>query len=127
MSRNKKSRSLKRVTGGVKTGSKERTKLENKQNKARKKANSKTSKPQRQRSVYQKMLDDKQPEGATKEPKKTQAIATSETEQQNALEPIEPTSIEKAALDTSIETPETTSEDDLWDQLENPDNSSNTF
>lgn len=127
MSRNKKSRSLKRVTGGVKTGSKERTKLENKQNKARKKANSKTSKPQRQRSVYQKMLDDKQPEGTTKEPKKTQAIATSETEQQNALEPIEPTSIEKAALDTSIETPETTSEDDLWDQLENPDNSSNTF
>jgi len=127
MSRNKKSRSLKRVTGGVKTGSKERTKLENKQNKARKKANSKTSKPQRQRSVYQKMLDDKQPEGATNEPKKTQAIATSETEQQNALEPIEPTSIEKDALDTSIETPETTSEDDLWDQLENPDNSSNTF
>ena len=127
MSRNKKSRSLKRVTGGVKTGSKERTKLENKQNKARKKANSKTSKPQRQRSVYQKMLDDKQAEGATKEPKKTQVTATSETEQVNDLEPIEPTPIEENTLNTSIETPERASEDDLWDQLENPDNSSNTF
>lgn len=127
MSRNKKSRSLKRVTGGVKTGSKERTKLENKQNKARKKANSKTSKPQRQRSVYQKMLDDKQAEGATKEPKKTQVTATSETEQVSDLEPIETTPIEENALNTSIETPERASEDDLWDQLENPDNSSNTF
>ncbi|MFT6154625.1 MAG: hypothetical protein ACJAYK_002332 [Crocinitomicaceae bacterium] len=58
MSRNKKSRSLKRVTGGVETGSKERTKLEKKQNKARKKATANIGKENRQRSVYQKAVDD---------------------------------------------------------------------
>ena len=124
MSRNKKSRSLKRVTGGVKTGSKERTKLENKQNKARKKANSKTSKPQRQRSVYQKMLDDKQPEGTANTTKKPDIKTPQETEEIMTPESMETASTEEETLNTSNES---ISEDELWDQLENPDNSSNTF
>lgn len=57
MSRLRKSRSLKRVTGGVKTGSKERTKLENKQRKAKQKA-ANPVKSNRQRSVYQRYLDE---------------------------------------------------------------------
>jgi hypothetical protein len=70
MSRKKKSRSLKRVTGGVETGTKERTKLENKQNKARKKADAAPGKISRQRSVYQQAVDDEKSSKSKKGPKK---------------------------------------------------------
>ena len=56
MSRSKKTRSLKRNHSGVKTGTKERTKIESKQ----KKAKQKLANPRavtRQRSVYQQHLD----------------------------------------------------------------------
>lgn len=130
MSRNKKSRSLKRVTGGVKTGSKERTKLENKQNKARKKAaGGVTAKQKRQRSIFQKALDQEKAETKKPSPKKTPE--TEESKQNNELEPLHaeasPAKEDTSSIDTDtvVDTPEQT-EDDLWDQLENP-NSSNTF
>lgn len=117
MSRNKKSRSLKRVTGGVKTGSKERTKLENKQNKARKKASS-MSKVKRQRSVYQKMLDEnastKQDQPKKAAPKPDQEVLESEVTEAATLNPIK-----ESTKEDTLETAEQ-SDDDLWDQLENP-------
>lgn len=118
MSRNKKSRSLKRVTGGVKTGSKERTKLENKQNKARKKASSMTGKVKRQRSVYQKMLDEN---ASTKQdqPKKAAPKPDQEVVEPEVTEAAAPTPIKESAKEDTLETPEQ-SDDDLWDQLENP-------
>ncbi len=56
MSRVKKSRSLKRIAG-VKTGTKERTKIERKRRKEAKKA-SNPRKSDRQKSLYQRFLDD---------------------------------------------------------------------
>lgn len=106
MSRTKKSRSLKRVTGGVKTGSKERTKLENKQRKAKKKANNAVKKPSRQRSVYQKFLDD-----------------NNLVEQQHVNKPQAPEVIEEVIEEEVVEEPSKKSDkDDIWEQLENPNN-----
>lgn len=109
MSRLKKSRSLKRVTGGVKTGSKERTKLENKQRKAKQKA-ANPVKQNRQRSVYQKFLDEndvveKQQPAKAKPTKEAEVIETLAVEK--AHEPAEQT-------------------ESLWDQLEKPQDN-NTF
>lgn len=103
MSRVKKSRSLKRVTGGVKTGSKERTKLENKQRKAKKKS-AQPSKTGRQRSVYQKFLDD-----------------NNLIEKQHVSKPVKPV-IEVTTEETVTAKPERTRErsENLWDQLEKP-------
>jgi len=133
MSRNKKSRSLKRVTGGVKTGTKERTKLENKQKKARKKATSVMVKDKRQRSVYQKMVDEN---NATKDNKPNQPKKVSkstEADQAKIEEKVITPEIEKAPKvvtnkDTELNSVDSTdaSDEDLWDQFENP-NGSNTF
>lgn len=103
MSRVKKSRSLKRVTGGVKTGSKERTKLENKQRKAKHKA-ANPFKANRQRSVYQKFVDDNgivEKQHVAKPVKVEEIAAPSPV--QKAYEPKEKT-------------------ESLWDQLEKPTN-----
>lgn len=111
MSRTKKSRSLKRVTGGVKTGSKERTKLENKQRKAKKKASSTSKKPSRQKSVYQKFLDD-----------------NNLIEQQHVNKPT-PIETEEAPPQEEPETEVSrkSTSDDMWDQLENPDKNNDIF
>lgn len=103
MSRVKKSRSLKRVTGGVKTGSKERTKLENKQRKAKKKA-ALPSKTGRQRSVYQKFLDD-----------------NNLIEKQHVSKPVKDMSVETIEV-AAPSKPERIIErsENLWDQLEKP-------
>lgn len=122
MSRNKKSRSLKRVTGGVKTGTKERTKLENKQKKARKKASSVTAKDKRQRSVYQKMVDD---QNSNTEKKSQKNTPKADSQIENIREPAEPEDSAHtiASEPTITDKPD---EDDLWDQFENPE-SSDTF
>ena len=111
MSRTKKSRSLKRVTGGVKTGSKERTKLENKQRKAKKKASSTSKKPSRQKSVYQKFLDE-----------------NDLVEQQHVSKPA-PVEAEEAPLqeEPEMEAPRKSASDDMWEQLENPDKNNDIF
>lgn len=113
MSRLKKSRSLKRVTGGVKTGSKERTKLENKQRKAKQKA-ANPMKGNRQRSVYQKFLDENEI-----------------VEKQHAAKPTavkEVATVIKAKTKANTNTVEhksvepTENTESLWDQLEKPTN-----
>lgn len=104
MSRQKKSRSLKRVTGGVKTGTKEKMKLVNKARKAQKKADN-PRKINRQRSVYQKLLDEK----GLVETQHVQKTAPATT--------IEPVS--KPKQDTTPKAPEK-KKDDLWSQLEQP-------
>ena len=128
MSRLKKSRSLKRVTGGVKTGSKERTKLENKQRKAKKKA-ANPRKSNRQRSVYQQFLDDNngvEPQHAQQAP--AAAIISKPAKAAPAAKaPIAKTLSEKPkALKTeTIESSEpsaASTDEDLWAQLENPTN-----
>ena len=105
MSRLKKSRSLKRVTGGVKTGSKERTKLENKQRKAKQKA-ANPMKSNRQRSVYQKFIDENGIVEKQHAPKaaKVQEIVT-----------------EAKIIERTVHQPTETTES-LWDQLEKPQN-----
>jgi len=118
MSRVKKSRSLKRVTGGVKTGSKERTKLENKQRKAKQKA-ANPVKTNRQRSVYQKFLDenaqvDKQ--HANKAVKTQEAPKVANT----------PVAVAPKNVTTKEEPQAQQTSDSLWDQLEQPTNN-NTF
>ena len=114
MSRVKKSRSLKRITGGQKTGSKERMKLETKQRKAKKKA----ANPRvvvRQRSIYQKLEDEKKASAGQKSPvKKLSPIF-----QAPAFEP----ELKKIEIAAEIETE---NEDNLWDMLEQPQNT-NTF
>lgn len=118
MSRVKKSRSLKRVTGGQKTGSKERMKLETKQRKAKKKA----ANPRavvRQRSVFQKLEDEKKA-----------LLAKGTQPQKIKATPLAPASavtpqleIKKIEIVADIETD---NEDNLWDMLEQPQNT-NTF
>lgn len=107
MSRVKKSRSLKRVSGGVKTGTKERTKLERKQRKAKQKAANPVKKT-RQRSVYQQFLDD-----------------NNLTEQQHVAKPSEP--VTESVKDNQQDLPKPESKqpknESLWDQLEKPQNS----
>ena len=111
MSRTKKSRSLKRVTGGVKTGSKERTKLENKQRKAKKKAANPVRKSSKQRSVYQKFLDE-----------------NNLIEQQHVSKPT-PVETEEVAVEEAPEqaAPRKSEKEDMWDQLENPENNNDIF
>ncbi|MFT5593669.1 MAG: hypothetical protein ACI8SR_002055 [Oceanicoccus sp.] len=111
MSRLKKSRSLKRVTGGVKTGSKERTKLENKQRKAKQKA-ANPMKGNRQRSVYQKFLDENEivEKQHPAKPIPVKEIATVIKAKANT----------KAAVHKAVEPLENS--ESLWDQLEKPTN-----
>jgi len=107
MSRVKKSRSLKRVTGGVKTGTKERTKLERKQRKAKQKAANPVKKT-RQRSVYQQFLDD-----------------NNLVETQHVSKPAKPAveAQNNTPEPSNFAQPETNKKESLWDQLENPKNS----
>lgn len=102
MSRLKKSRSLKRVTGGVKTGSKERTKLENKQRKAKQKA-ANPVKSNRQRSVYQKFLDE-----------------NDLVEKQHVAKPVKTT--EPVISEPRVTFEPRAKKETLWDQLEKPQN-----
>ena len=119
MSRVKKSRSLKRVTGGVKTGSKERTKLENKQRKAKQKA-AKPFKPTRQRSVYQQFVDENNLVEKQHSNKPAKSIvddavvaeAKAQKTKKELITPMQP---------KTVETPKEQA-DDLWDQLEQPTN-----
>lgn len=107
MSRVKKSRSLKRVTGGVKTGTKERTKLERKQRKAKQKIANPVNK-NRQRSVYQKFLDENnlvETQHVAKPAKAAESITAENTSN---------------VVDSHYEKPK--KEASLWDQLENPQN-----
>lgn len=99
---------MKRVTGGVKTGSKERTKLEKKQRKA---AKSKHVNTKRQKSVYQRFLDDNnliEQQHVQKHPVGDKAIEATEADLEEDFEETEYTREEK---------PES-----LWDQLERPQN-----
>jgi hypothetical protein len=142
MSRKKKSRSLKRVTGGVETGTKERTKLENKQNKARKKADAAPGKVSRQRSVYQKAVDDENSAKSKKGPTKLPPLDMSalkpkkdDTKQAKQIAEMpeaeitvsKPVKKEVRIDDIVIETKDDTemSDDDLFNLLENPGKSDN--
>lgn len=107
MSRVKKSRSLKRVTGGVKTGTKERTKLERKQRKAKQQAANPVKK-NRQRSVYQRFLDENNLV-------ETQHAAKPKAQTQSAQEPV----FEQEQPRVSQKPVE---KESLWDQLEKPKN-----
>lgn len=122
MSRSKKSRSLKRVTGGVKTGSKERTKLENKQRKAKKKADN-PRKDSRQRSVYQRFLDDN---NMVEKQHVQKPVAQPEEIQENVvLETVEQSEY-SSNRDTRSDQKPQDGDKDLWSQLENP-NQNDTF
>jgi hypothetical protein len=145
MSRNKKSRSLKRVTGGVETGSKERTKLEKKQNKARKKATSNIGKENRQRSVYQQAVDDEKSTKRKKGPAKLPpldltALAPLKADakkphikKNEQKEDIQASSTPKPAKDKLViddividnNNVAEMSDEDLFDLLENPGKSDN--
>jgi hypothetical protein len=142
MSRKKKSRSLKRVTGGVETGTKERTKLENKQNKARKKADAAPGKVSRQRSVYQKAVDDENSAKSKKGPTKLPPLDMSalkpkkdDTKQAKQIAEMpeaeitvsKPVKKEVRIDDIVIEIKDDTemSDDDLFNLLENPGKSDN--
>lgn len=118
MSRLKKSRSLKRVTGGVKTGSKERTKLENKQRKAKKKADN-PRKNNRQRSVYQKFLDDN---NMVEKQHVQKTVSQPEELQESVILETEAKSDYASKRDTDRQDKDS----DLWSQLENP-NQNDTF
>lgn len=108
MSRIKKSRSMKRVTGGVKTGSKERTKLEKKQRKA---AKSKHAQDKRQKSVYQKFLDDNnlvEQQHVQKQPNPSEDLPEIDSDLEETEEQHERAREEKPQS--------------LWEQLERPQN-----
>ena len=124
MSRSKKSRSLKRNHAGVKTGTKERTKLERKQSKAK----SKLANPRavtRQRSVYQQFLDSNNlvegQHAAAKAPE-SPAIKPIYKDIQSKVSSFKHKP--KPSIQKKIETPIATEDqkDDLWDQLETPQN-----
>ncbi len=134
MSRSKKTRSLKSNHGGLKTGSKERTKLESKQRKASKKL-ANPRKVTRQRSVYQQHLDSNNlVEDQHGKKAKLQIESTDNTHsvapQNNVAKPSKHTSrFEKPSLITTENQKNNTapnvidsqpSEADLWDQLEQP-------
>lgn len=120
MSRVKKTRSLARVNG-VKTGSKEKTKLLNKLRKDQKKAKN-PHKEVRQKSVYEKYLESlagnpelyaaaKAEQAGVKPPKSTKPV------EQSA-----PAFIEKPLKNKAKAEPIEVEEDaeDLWEQLERP-------
>ncbi len=124
MSRSKKSRSLKRNHAGVKTGTKERTKLERKQNKAK----SKLANPRavtRQRSVYQQFLDTNNlvegQHAASKAPE-SPAVKPIYKDIQSKVSSFKHKP--KPSIQKKIETPIAAEDqkDDLWDQLETPQN-----
>ncbi len=119
MSRRKKSRSLKNNHSGVKTGSKERMKIETKQRKAAKKA-ANPRKVTRQRSVYQQHMDNSgqvedQHVNAPKPAQSLPAVKKFAISQQKAPKPM---------VSPVIETPveKEVQAVDLWDQLESPQN-----
>jgi hypothetical protein len=130
MSRNKKTRSLKRVTGGVETGSKERTKLEKKQNKARKKATSNIGKENRQRSIYQQAVDDEKSTKRKKGPAKLppldlSALKPTKTDiKQDSQKEKKSVVINDVVIDNNSDAD--MSDEDLFDLLENP-GKSDTF
>lgn len=132
MSRSKKSRSLKRNHAGVKTGSKERTKLESKQ----RKANKKLANPRavtRQRSVYQQHLDNNNlVEGQHQSPKAQAAqptvslLAQAQQKAANFKAEIKPAAKKrptpKAKETLAPNAIEDNPENALWDQLESTQN-----
>jgi len=120
MSRRKKSRSLKNNHSGVKTGSKERMKLETKQRKAAKKA-ANPRKVTRQRSVYQQLMDkngqvETQHVNAPKPSQGQPAVKKLIISQQKPA----PKPMASPIKETPVE-PEVQAED-LWGQLESPQN-----
>jgi len=120
MSRRKKSRSLKNNHSGVKTGSKERMKLETKQRKAAKKA-ANPRKVTRQRSVYQQLMDkngqvEAQHVNALKPSQDQPAVKKLIISQQKPA----PKPMASPIKETPVE-PEVQAED-LWGQLESPQN-----
>jgi len=120
MSRRKKSRSLKNNHSGVKTGSKERMKLETKQRKAAKKA-ANPRKVTRQRSVYQQLMDkngqvETQHVNALKPSQDQPAVKKLIISQQKPA----PKPMASPIKETPVE-PEVQAED-LWGQLESPQN-----
>ncbi len=121
MSRKKKSRSLKNNHSGVKTGSKERMKLETKQRKAAKKI-ANPRKVTRQRSVYQQHMDQSgQVEGQHVEARKPASqplfkpVTKSFTEKVNTPA-LNPSPVREQLVEKQAEPV------DLWDQLESPQN-----
>ena len=127
MSRSKKSRSLKRANGGVKTGSKERTKLESKQRKAKKKA-ANPRKITRTRSVYQKAVDIEtieEKQAKRRAPTDRLDLSMAQTTAPKVQATPEPKVAQAPIKEESVES-ETESEEGLWDLLENP-SSTNTF
>ncbi|MEY8204465.1 MAG: hypothetical protein RPR40_05245 [Bermanella sp.] len=118
MSRRKKSRSLKNNHSGLKTGSKERTKLESKQRKAAKKV-ANPRKVSRQRSVYQQHMDKSglveiQHVDAPK-PSPIRPIV-----KKLSTQPPKQAPMAKPAIASAVATEVTAV--DLWDQLESPQN-----
>ena len=121
MSRSKKSRSLKRVTGGnKKTGSKERMKLETKQRKAKKKAEN-PRKVTRQRSVYQQHMDQSNQVEVLHVSKKVNTGNAKIIESKLKAAPAF-TKAEVEPVQTIESAPQEQTEDSLWEQLEAPKN-----
>ncbi len=129
MSRRKKSRSLKNNHSGLKTGSKERMKIESKQRKAAKKE-ANPRKVNRQRSVYQQQLDksgqvESQHVGS-KTPTAIKAVIkkTLPTSHDSAPSPARavkrPTP--KQAPVSELQEPVAHVSEDPWDMLESPQN-----
>ena len=119
MSRVKKSRSLKRVTGGVKTGSKERTKLEHKQRKAKQKA-AKPFKPTRQRSVYQQFMDEN---NLVEKQQANNSVKSANSNQQAPVKKaLKPKKEAVAPVQQQVAIKSQENANDLWDQLEQPTN-----
>jgi len=120
MSRRKKSRSLKNNHSGVKTGSKERMKLETKQRKAAKKA-ANPRKVTRQRSVYQQLMDkngqvEAQHVNALKPSQGQPAVKKLIISQQKPAPKPMASPIKETPVEPEVQT------EDLWGQLESPQN-----
>jgi hypothetical protein len=129
MSRRKKSRSLKNNHSGLKTGSKERMKIESKQRKAAKKE-ANPRKVNRQRSVYQQQLDksghvESQHVGA-KAPTAIQAVIKKTLP--TSIDSMPATAIKRSkpkpapVLTPAPQETETLVSEDPWDLLESPQN-----
>jgi len=120
MSRRKKSRSLKNNHSGVKTGSKERMKIETKQRKAAKKA-ANPRKVTRQRSVYQQHMDNSglveaQHVDAPKPSQSQPMVKKLSAHQLQQVAETKASPVVEAIVEPEVQAV------DLWDQLESPQN-----
>ena len=100
-------------------GSKERTKLENKQRKAKQKA-AKPFKPTRQRSVYQQFMDEN---NLVEKQQANNSVKSANSNQQAPVKKaLKPKKEAVAPVKQQVAIKSQENANDLWDQLEQPTN-----